>query len=372
MKKKVGLITIYHVPNYGSVLQAFATQIVIEDLGYECIMLNYKYPNEYHYNIEPQRRNVPLKSKIAYFWGLSRGQRLKKKLEKFKKDFFNFSDQYDSLQSLKNYNWSDYSAFVVGSDQVWNSRFTLGDSVFLLSFVPDSIRKISYASSFASKSIPDKYKALFQNKLTRFDALSVREKNGVTICSSLNVNKLVKVVLDPTLLLCASRWKTLLPQTQVTHKNKYILLYLLTYAFEPRPYVFHLLKYFQEKYSYEVIALAGYSSPKSALGIRMINKTDADVSTFLNLFEHAELVVTTSFHGTAFAVNFGRPLCSIVPADSGDDRQSSLLQSLGLDQCILKINQPFEQVDPFYDVSKSQEKLDNLRKDSISWFKQNL
>ena len=94
--------------------------------------------------------------------------------------------------------------------------------------------------------------------------------------------------------------------------------------------------------------------------------TESSIPYFLDYFADASLVVTSSFHGTAFAVNYGVPLLSIVP-NSSDDRQSSLLVQLGLDQCRLIVNERIDTAIPFYDKNAEQKKLQSLRDDSLNW-----
>lgn len=365
--KKIGLITIYHVPNYGSVLQAYATQTLIEKNGFECVMLNYKYPNEWHYQIDPSRKNKSLKSKIAHLFNLSANHRKANLLTAFRKKQFHFSKCYHNLDELKNENWKDYSAFMVGSDQVWKAQYTLGDSAFLLSFIPDNKFRFSFASSFAAKRIPNAYKEKYKKYLSKFSYLSTREQNGIEVVRDLGINIDVKVVLDPTLVLNKEEWLNLIPRSNFKKKKKYILLYLLTYAFEPRPYIFHLLNYLKNKYGYEIIALEGYTKMSKASGVKMKDKTDSTIPEFIDLFNQAEMVVTTSFHGTAFALNFDKPLISIVPDNKEDDRQSSLLKQLNLKQCIAQINTPFEKINPFYNLIDKETKLNQLRSQSINW-----
>lgn len=367
MKGKIGLITIYHVPNYGSVLQAFATQCIIDKLGYECEMLNYKYPNEYHFKLDPAREKVSLKHRISYLFGLTSGNRMAKKLFCFKKNNFHFSKKYNNLDELRNGNWLEYKAIVVGSDQVWKAEFTLGDSAFLLSFVPDEIKKISYASSFASKSLSSDYRSKYKKYLSRFDYISIRENNGMNVIKDLGILKDVQVVLDPTLLLTQKDWLNLVPRSKFHHEKGYILLYLLSYAFEPRPYIFEVVQFFQQKYDYDVIALAGYQKMSFNCPIEMIDKTDSDISEFIDIFSNASLVVTSSFHGTAFALNFNKPLVSIVPDNSEDDRQSSLLRVLSLEQCITKVNTPFTEINPYYKIDDMNLKMQSLRDMSTVW-----
>ena len=366
MKKRVGLITIYHVPNYGSVLQTYATQVLLEKLGMECHIINYKYPNEWHF---AQGRPKPtIKTIIGHLFGLKPSHRKANKLIEFKKNHFNFTKLYKSLDELKKADWSGYDLFAVGSDQVWKAHFTLGDSAFLLSFIPDDKYRISIASSFASKNVPDKFIEKYKKYLGKFNAISVREHNGTDIVKNdLQLNCTPEVILDPTLLLSKEQWMDIVPRSNFKKKKKYILLYMLTYAFEPRPYIFEVIKHLQAQDDYEVIALEGYTSKEQALGISMTDKTDSSIPEFIDLFANADVVVTSSFHGTAFAVNFGIPLISVVPEGNNDDRQSSLLKSINLDCCIANKQTDIKNIGYKYDINKSSQNLKNLRNRSIDW-----
>ena len=147
---------------------------------------------------------------------------------------------------------------------------------------------------------------------------------------------------------------------------------MLTYAFEPRPYIFEIIKELQIQNDYDVIALEGYTPPQMANGIKMIDKRDSSISEFIDLFANADIVVTSSFHGTAFAVNFGIPVISVVPDGNNDDRQSSLLQSLGLDKCIAINGSNNINLEPGYDIAKTDEKIRKKRKESLDWIYKNI
>lgn len=240
-EKEIGLITIYHVPNYGSVLQAYATQKILENAGATCSMLNYRYPNEWHIRKDSLRKRS-LKAKVALLLGLKSAHRKSKKLSSFRKKYYHFTKEYESLDALKKEDWSGYDAFCVGSDQVWNSRFTLGDSAFMLSFVPDDKFKFSLASSFSANIVPMDFKEKYRKFLAKFDVLSVREQNGNDIVENdLKLPQKAQVVLDPTLLLNKAEWLEEFPVKEEA-KEKYILVYVLTYAFESRPYVYEVIK----------------------------------------------------------------------------------------------------------------------------------
>ena len=147
---------------------------------------------------------------------------------------------------------------------------------------------------------------------------------------------------------------------------------MITYALEPRPYIFNVLKHLQTLDDYEIIALEGYTPAEEAEGVVMTDKTDATINEFIDLFANADIVVTSSFHGTAFAVNFGIPLVSIVPSDKGDDRQSTLLENMGLHQCITPIGEDIKNINPVYDIELKDKNLRNAREDSINWIVENI
>ena len=169
-----------------------------------------------------------------------------------------------------------------------------------------------------------------------------------------------KLVLDPTLLLSTEQWNVL-RTSQKCINEKYILLYMLTYAFEPRPLIFQVLEHYQKELGCKIIALDGYEDCIGKTPLKIEDATDSSIPDFLNLFANASLVVTSSFHGTAFALNYGRPLVSITPA-SGDDRQGCLLKQLGLEQCRLRASGGgMKLLNPFYDVDKTYTLLNELR-----------
>lgn len=360
--KRALLVTIFKVPNYGSMLQAYATQVILEEAGCKCTVLNYD-----HINCEWSKKHGVKKqsimNKIGRLLGLKPHHRKSNKLSAFAKRHLHLTKPYKSFHEIAKREGGKYDYYIVGSDQVWNSRFTNCDPVFLLDFVNDS-NKIAISSSFASKVIDSNYISIYSNSLKKFKCISVREQNGIDILNSMGISN-ATLTLDPTLLLPASSWRTLIDKKK-TSREKYILLYMWCYAFEPRPLIFEVLKHFKQKMGCNIIALEGYRECAECSDLNIKDATDSSVSDFLNLFANASLVVTSSFHGTAFALNFGRPLVSITP-DGDDDRQGCLLKQLNLKQCELKIssNTISENLNPFYDVRAEQKALVSLRNRSI-------
>ena len=371
---KIGLVTIYQVPNYGSVLQTYATQEVLKKLGHECVVINYKYPNEWHYQHGFTKRKKSVRGFLGILLGLTPYYRRLKHLDSFRKKYLNLTKEYASHQEVVKENFDEYDLFVVGSDQVWNTKFLKGDPFFLLFFLRKDVRRISIASSFAQKVLDKSFEDLFKAELAKFDALSVRERNGVGIIKNqLRINKDVEQVLDPTLLLSKDDWLRVIPRSKFKPRKKYILWYVLSYAFQPKPYIIQVAQYYKKMLGdCDIIGLEGYCKDMDDESVQMINKEDASISEFIDLFANAELVITSSFHGTAFAVNFGKPLISVVPDNNGDDRQTSLLRDLNLVDCVASIGRNFKELNPFYDICEEQCVLGSIRAFSLSWIKKNI
>ena len=363
--RKIALVTIYSVPNFGSVLQAFATQTLLENLGFECRIIDYDRNNPWYFahgNGRPKQKSV-----IAQALGLKAKHRKEKKLERFRRTFLHLTRKYKSLDELRAEKWDGYDAFVVGSDQVWNPRFSYGDSVYLLSFAPEGKPKISLASSFAQKELPAEYVEKFRHCLSGFTSVSVRENYGKEIIQrQLRLPADVQILLDPTLMLSKEDWLKAIPRSKFRKSEKYILLYMLDYAFRPQPYIFDVAAHFQKSLGYRIYVLDGEISGEYRKILDCKDVIDSSIPEFIDYFSNADLVLTSSFHGTAFALNFGRPLVSVVPSD-GDDRQTSLLNGLGLSMLAAKVGTDIKEISCEYDCAVEQRRLRELRTQAVDW-----
>lgn len=326
---KVGIITMHKVINFGSALQAYALQRKITDLGCDAELVDYKYPNELHIEKVNIISNF-LKYLVHYINCAVVGFpniRQKRRYKKVWKDYFQLSKRrFDTEEELKN-NCPEYDIYMTGSDQVWNSRFTKNDSSFLLEFASDNKKKCAYSSSFAYDDIPCQYRPLFERNLPRYANISVREESGVKLVKDIT-GRDVPAVCDPTLLLTKKEWTDFSQGAKKYTKEPYILAYILAYSFNPFPDVDYIVQEIQRQTGYKVIYLdAGrrdYFKPNS-----MVIK-DAGPKEFVDLFLKAEFVITTSFHGTVFSINFNKPFYSVIKEGNPDSRISSILRITGL------------------------------------------
>lgn len=351
MKAKVGILTMHRVVNYGSTLQAYATQRIVESMGYDCEIIDYEYPNVFQF----ERGEIPpqygWKSRLAKTFGLSAKWRKANKFEAFRREHIRLSRYYASPAEIKAAP-PCYDIYMTGSDQVWNPRFTHSDTTFLLDFAVGK-PKTAYAASFAASNLDKSCRESYRRLLEQYDSISVREKSGQKIIKDL-LGKDVPIVADPTLLLNKYEWGELIGGK--VENNGYILVYKLDYAFDPTAVIYDVIMRLAKETSLKIVSLG-------KLDCNMIPDyeivDDAGPTEFIRLFMGASCIVTSSFHGTAFAVNFGKPLFSVVGNEAScDDRQSSFLKSLGLDNCIIKPGSNIDEVN--INSGETKESADKL------------
>lgn len=375
--KTVGILTTFRQPNWGSVLQAFSLQYVINKLGYKSTIIDYIYPNEYHYSQGKPKyrhslwyRSKQFIKKILVRLHIMEYKKTKMDLlNSFIEDNMNCTTQIKKKADLKKI-LPLFDIYISGSDQIWNPYTMFGDMSYMFDFAPSYSIKIAYASSFSCDKIPMKYESKYHKYLSSYSAISVREQNGVTLAKKYSGLNNVKLVLDPTLLLDKDAWAKLAAKSNDMELPKhYILFYMLAYTYSPNDKMVELLSYVQEKYRHPIVSLSECPIGFNGDFIPLAFKKNVGIYEFLNLFQNADMVVTSSFHGTAFAVNFGKPFIALENGKSrSDDRISSLLNRLGLQEQLIFTNSTIDDnLSPFYDTVVEQQKLDILRQDSLSY-----
>lgn len=357
--KTVGLLTMHRPINYGSALQTWATLKLLDNLGYNAEIIDYRYPNKDHIIRQS------LISKIKHFIGQAlMGFPWLKKTRKFQQFWtlnYRLSKEYPTKKAIEIDN-PQYDIYLVGSDQVWNPKMIKGDTTFLLDFVSDDKKKISLSSSFAVNQLSEEYDSCYKYYLSKFEHISVRENNGVKLIEKM-MGRSVNLTLDPTLMLSSIEYDELINQSNIRIEKPYILVYILKYAFNPYPYAAKLIEETYLQTGLQVVCIDFSRSQKTNIK-KFIHLNDAiSPQDFVWLFKHAEFVVTNSFHGAAFAINFGKSLYAIANPDSSDDRVVSLLSSVGLKDRIINCGGEF----PKFTTSISNDafyKLNKLRQQS--------
>lgn len=325
--KKISVITLQNVRNYGSVLQALATQEVLEKVGkgqWKVDFFNYYKPG-----------TATIKERLARW---TRGFNPIKELvydlilypsmKREEKVFGSFLRKYVNVQSAKVTTSDDFKKLKIdsdiycsGSDQTWNSSWNDGVVPELfLSFVPDDIKKIAYAGSFGKSKLDDEEIDVTRKLISRYDAISVRESSAVDIVKGLG--KEATLVLDPTLQVTREYWLNKFNIKVDKDKNPYVLVYQLNTNKEFDRYAKEFAK--RKRLKLVRFCIRHYQMIRGGHPV-IIPK----VEDFVRLIANAKYVITDSFHATAFSINLNTDMICIYPHEFGG-RLASILNLTGL------------------------------------------
>lgn len=335
---KVGIITYHAAYNYGSVLQARATQEVVRQAGYEVEMIDYRPKTQKDYYQKLYRTDFGLKVFLKDLTMLPvQGQRnvRNKRFESFiKKEFRLTPQEYsdpNALQQLSN----AYDIIISGSDQIFNKHSNELESEpwsamdpYLLTFVNEG-KKISYASSPASMTAEELLR--LEKKLRKFNHISARENDAATYLSEI-VGYRVPNVLDPTLLLNKIQWHEFSKKASVSLPKSYVLYYSLDGTNKMLKRIPQLHK-LSERAHMPILAITPFAMlPYSK---RIISGHNIGPYEFIKSIENAALVVTDSYHGTLFSINMNTPFWSISNGKSSSTRKDQILMRLCLEDRIV-------------------------------------
>lgn len=364
MAKKVEVITLQRVPNYGSVLQAYATQKAIENLGFEAEIINY-FPERMHKKAMLRRikdKNSKFKKSLL-LRTLARIIILPSYYIRFK-IFDNFVNnklkmtkkEYQSNIELKK-DLPNADIFCTGSDQVWNSGWNEGiDEALFLDFVPNNKKCIAYSASFGKKELEEWEKDKTKELLQKYEDISLREKSGVEILNKLGIKDSAHVV-DPTLLLNGKEWRKI--SSNKFKNEKYILVYNLNRNKKIDNYAKNLSKKTGLKVKYLSYQLHEFYK----YGKMYCNP---QVEDFLALIDNAKVVITDSFHATAFSINFNTDFVIVYPKKFST-RLQSILELTNLENRVAKDEKDLEIFDNKIEYKKVNKIIENERKKSLEW-----
>lgn len=391
-KKSVGIITMHRVINYGSALQTYATVKTVEKLGFLPTVIDYDYPTSYHIKYAPVRTNPPnstmIKKIVKQFLRLIGLLPLVMKIRDNRLPYYSirihsFKHFIKQLKISKPYNIKsiqetppEFDIYMTGSDQTWNPYFLHHDYSFLLNFAPKAAPKISYAASFGGAEFPTEYSEEYGKLLACYDRISVRESSGKRLVYNLCGRNAVHVI-DPTLLLNRAEWEKLLTDIPIQN-NKFIFCYCLISYYSPAPEIFLLLDHLRTLTNYDVYFFSEVPELNQIAiqyGFRLV--CPAGPENFISYISYATFIVTTSFHGSAFSVNFNKNFYAILnPVAFRDDRIKNFLTSIGMESRGLNLKKTdisrINVTDLKIDYRECNQKLEKLRKYSLDYLSEAL
>lgn len=329
---RIGILTLPLHTNYGGILQAYALQTVLKGMGHEVTLIDKGWPP--HYTLRQQILNI-CRGCVRKIFKRHKGLRWhwiffqNAEIIKEHSETFKFIHKYihrivqPDLYKIKE---TDFDAFVVGSDQIWREHHYRPIENAYLDFTSTwNVKRIAYAASFGTDCW--EYTAEQTSRcgelLKHFDAASVREKTGVSLCNKY-FHCEVSHVLDPTFLLMPKDYIERLNLKNIPQSSGNFLVYILDMTEEKQK----IVDYISETYNIVPFIVNSKCEDKS---FPLQERIQPSVEKWLRGFYDAEMVFTDSFHACAFSINFNKPFFVYGNKKRGMSRFESLLSSFGLE-----------------------------------------
>ena len=320
-KYDCGIMNYWASWNYGAILTCFALQELVKSFGFTTQIINFR-PKVWDNKKEYPRNDAKLNFVNKYF-NLS-------KVCKNKKDLTKLNDNYNT--------------FIVGSDQVWNWGYNL-KYLYFLDFVKNSKKKISCAASmiFEKFNQGEDVKTTIEYYIKRFDAVSVRELDNVSICKN-EFDVDAACILDPVFLIDKNVYENLYKQSNKNLSKKFIAVYVFEYDNNI------------EKFANKIAA-------ENDLEIVIMNRGES-IEDWLYYIKNAELVITDSYHGTCFSIIFEKQVLPLTNTH-GNSRFYSLLSIIGLENRIIENKKDFNKISNLINENINYEKINKILEKEI-------
>lgn len=382
--RKVAIVSCYFQHNYGSMLQAYATQMALDKMGYANETINVTGFNheiqkaKMIYFVKASLTSDILLSKMGMAMNVVRrkisndgygtlSRQRNEKFDAFARNNFRLSSAYHSKLELEQKCEENYSSVLVGSDQLWLPG-NIAANYYTLNFVPDSINTIAYATSFGQSDLPKDSAVKARVFLNKIRHIGVREESGQKLVKELT-GRNVPVVCDPTLLFTGEEWMAI-QQEKPLIDGKYIFCYFLGNNPPHRDFA----KRLREKTGYKIVALTHLDEfVKSDESYANETPYNIDPADFLNLIRNAAYVCTDSFHCSVFSILYRKAFFTFRrynrnTKQSTNSRLDTLFNMTGVKGRLLTGNEKIENCLKIQtDYNEVYQKLDDVRKQSFEY-----
>ncbi len=284
----IGILNLWWTSNYGANLTALALQRFLQDLGYTSELINYTHYRDPDENYEQ-----------SVYCQFAKRELIATERYLHHEPLFELNNRFDT--------------FIVGSDQVWRYDYMKGTNfACFFNFVAADKKLLAYAASFGvdKGNWPDNYRSTIECLLQRFDALSVREQNGVGFCKEFNA-PLATWVVDPVFLFDRAWWAAIADQANEELPDHFIAHYILDMS--------ESIKSSLQSLSADcLVDITQWEGKKSS------------VYQWVKAIRDCDSLITDSFHGVCFAILFRRPFAVYANKQRGYARFDSLLSAVGM------------------------------------------
>lgn len=365
MKRKIGLLTMPILDNYGGIIQIAALYHIIEKYGFQPVLINKRYnQSKVKTILKFLIENNPFYNFYDYNNSVTRKKNLIKITSFIDSYFVNKSKPLYNQKDVENFS-KNVDAVIVGSDQVWRYAYVKNNyKHYFLNFVDDKTDKIAYAASFGvdywegnEKTVTD-VKSLLKN----FKAVGVREDIGEVICKNTFDYDNAKQVLDPTLLPNIDFYNSLIAKEKISKKVS-----LFNYVLDRSEAKQNIVKNIASKKGLEINVIG--------LSNNIKNEIKPSLAEWLYHFKNSDFVVTDSFHGTVFSIIFNKQFIAIGNKTRGIARFTSLLNIFGLESRLVfeeELNSLDNIIENKIDYSSVNEILSKEREKSLNFLLESL
>jgi hypothetical protein len=331
---KIGIMTFWWAEeNYGQVLQCYALQKYLRDMGYDAYLIRYDPKNDF-IKMPYIKRILKIFNPILlieYFYSNWRDHKISNERIKYPRFFSKFRNEYIQQSEKIYYSYNDLvnnppiaDVYITGSDQVWNifnvSPIRVKDRIdaYFLNFGGSHIKRIAYAASFGTDSLSGSMMSIYKPLLSNFDYISVREESGVNICDNCGI-KNAEWVPDPTMLLSAETYRLLYDDKLIDKpKRPYCFIYLIGGQI---PVSLRKINKWIRSNNLDIIYISG------SFKYDTYKKIYATIPDWIYLIDNADYVITNSYHSAVFSLIFEKKF-AIIPLKGKSKETNSRFFSL--------------------------------------------
>lgn len=345
---RIAIITLPLHTNYGGILQAYALKKTLEGMGHEVDVIDretkFVAPPSWKMPFIYMKRMFLNTVKFGKGPEVFRENRITAELPVVGKELIGFTKEQIGPRVIKKYSdlkMGEYDAYIVGSDQVWRPKYFGNIEDAYLKFTSSwNVKRISYAASFGTDQLEYEYQQLeaCSRLLNRFDAVSVRERSGVTLCDEWLDYEGAQHVADPVMLLDKDTYSSIAAAADARPSDGKIMLYILDRTPQKQAVINRVSLWFEDN-------VHDASVNPFDRNIPLEKRAVPSMEEWLSCFEDAPFIVTDSFHACVLAIIFHKPFIVLGNQGRGLSRITSLLEYFGLESRLVHGMDPDDESD---------------------------
>lgn len=378
MQKKIGILTFHFKDNFGAVLQCYAMQEYLKSKGYVAEVINFKPSNFKTLGSILKQQLIFLISNYKSINFLLFCKQIRalvnqtKKFQKFRRDFLNLSQHYDS--SSFDYDLNCYDIILTGSDQVWNSIKSYSKAYFLKPFSTYNGKRFAYAACRGLKDVESTDLNYLKDALENYNWIGVRDNQTKEFVEEIS-DASAEVVCDPSMLIDYSQFLN----DKLIIDGDYLLVYVLGKEIEGGH--LNVINKIKEQHG-NLKIVACYLTNKNPNYFSFADEHiyDASPIEWINLINQSKFFYTDSFHGALFALKLNKMFLAFYSDNKRSSRLIDISKRFKIDskiissysdaldrKCFDKVNINYVKNSSIIDfVSKSKENLNSkLNKELI-------